>query len=166
MEERQGAAHRIRNLRGHKKCIKRWILRIKYFGHSCIYDISAKSRYAYAMWQSVAMASLGLLLLSHCDILRVGEPYTHTHKHTQTSATFQLRTKRICSLVVSCSALLCCVSSSSSCSWLNVKVDWLEKIGIGIGNERERVCTQLMDNRQVELNIHACDCQVCMCINR
>lgn len=97
-------AHRIRNLRGHKKCIKRWILRIKYFGHSCIYDISAKSRYAYAMWQSVAMASLGLLL-SHC--VTFSEWANHTNTHTQTSATFQLRTKRICSLVVSCSALLC-----------------------------------------------------------
>lgn len=138
----------------------------------CIYDISAKSRYAYAMWQTVAMASLGLLL-SHCDIL-CGRT-THTHTHTGTSATFELRAKRIFSPVVSSSALLCltfailrCVSSSSSCSWLNVKVDWLEKVGIGIGNERERVHTIYLSShwwitgKLDSIYIHTHNCYVCI----
>lgn len=77
--------------------------------------------------------------------------HTHPHTHTETSATFELRAKRIFSPVVSTSALLCSawrLPFAAVCplivllfvakcqSW-----DWLEKIGIGIGNERERVHT-------------------------
>lgn len=171
----------IHNLRGYKKCIKRWILRIKYFGHSslgkiCIYDISAKSRYAYAMWHSVAMASLGLLL-SHCDIL-CGRT-THGHTHSETSATFELRAKRIFSPVVSTSALLCSALLDVCHSPLCVLIvllfvakcqswDWLENIGIGIGNERERVHTIYLSShwwitgKLDSIYIHTHNCYVCV----
>lgn len=172
----------IPNLGGYKKCIKRWILRIKYFGHSslfawqiCIYDISAKSRYAYAMWHSVAMASLGLLL-SHCDIL-CGRT-THTHTHTlklPLRLSSELREFfRLWFPPLLCSALLD-VCHSPLCvlivllfvakcqSW-----DWLEKIGIGIGNERERVHTIYLSShwwitgKLDSIYIHTHNCYVCV----